>query len=194
MLRPTDLVLVCLLPTPRDLEIARLLGWYRVPFWTAPKVVAVDYLAFYQPSTFGDRGGQIEYIAPVRGHELTTRGELLKDEADHPRAKEEYYKVQLGGLEKLPQTIVAEKWKRITFLYTTGEYLLKAKTLNDLVIDGDERQLLWHSLRERAENHQLYKTDLPDVDIPPEVLIALLGIKEIQEPYDAKENSNGDFD
>jgi len=194
MLRPTDLVLVCLLPTPRDLEIARLLGWYRVPFRTAPKVVAVDYLAFYQPSTFGDRGGQIEYIAPVRGHELTTRGELLKDEADHPRAKEEYYKVQLGGLEKLPQTIVAEKWKRITFLYTTGEYLLKAKTLNDLVIDGDERQLLWHSLRERAENHQLYKTDLPDVDIPPEVLIALLGIKEIQEPYDAKENSNGDFD
>src|SRR5215216_3444786 len=194
MLRPTSLVLVCLLPTPRDLGIARLLGWYRIPLRTAPKVVAVDYLAFYQPSVFGDRGGQIEYIAPVRGHELTTRGELLKDEIDHPHAKEEYYKIQIGGLEKLPQTIVAEKWKRITFLYTTGEYLLKAKTLNDLVIDGDERQLLWHSLRERAENHQLYKTDLPDVDIPPEVLIALLGIKEIQEPYDAKENSNGDFD
>jgi hypothetical protein len=194
MLRPTDLVLVCLLPTPRDLEIARLLGWYRIPLRTAPKVVAVDYLAFYQPSTFGDRGGQIEYVAPVRGHELTRRGELLKDEADHPRANEEYYKIQLGGLEKLNETVVAERWKRITFFYTTGEYLLKAKTLNDLVVDGDERQLLWHSLRERAENHQLYKTELPDVDIPPEVLMTLLGIKEIQEPYDAKENSNGDFD
>ena len=194
MLRPTDLVLVCLLPTPRDLEIARLLGWYRIPLRTAPKVVAVDYLAFYQPSAFGDRGGRIEYVAPVRGHELTTRGELLKDEADHPRAKEEYYKIQLGGLEKLKQTIVAEKWKRITFLYTTGQYLLTAKTLNDLVVDGDERQLLWHSLRERAENHQLYKTDLPDADLPPEVLMALLGIKEVQEPYEAKEKSDGDFD
>ena len=194
MLRPTDLVLVCLLPTPRDLEIARLLGWYRIPLRTAPKVVAVDYLAFYQPSAFGDRGGRIEYVAPVRGHELTTRGELLKDEADHPRAKEEYYKIQLGGLEKLSQTIVAEKWKRITFLYTTGQYLLTAKTLNDLVVDGDERQLLWHSLRERAENHQLYKTDLPDADLPPEVLMALLGIKEVQEPYEAKEKSDGDFD
>jgi hypothetical protein len=193
-LKPTDLILVCLLPSPRDLEIARLLGWYRIPLRTAPKVVAVDYLAFYQPSAFGERGGQIEYIAEVRGHELTTRGELLKDEANHPRAKEEYYKIQIGGLEKLNETIVADKWKRITFLYTTGEYLLKAKTLNDLVVDGDERQLLWHSLRERAENEQLYKTDLPEVDIPSEVLMALLGIKDVKATYDAQDDSDGDFD
>jgi hypothetical protein len=154
----------------------------------------VDYLAFYQPSAFGDRGGQIEYVAAVRGHELTTRGELLKDEADHPRANEEYYKIQIGSLEKLKEPIKSDKWKRITFLYTTGVYLLNAKTLNELVVAGDERQLLWHSLRERAENEQLYKTDLPEADIPPEVLIALLGIKEMQEPYDTKENPNGDFD
>src|SRR6476620_84996 len=179
MLEPTDLILVCLLPTPRDLEIARLLGWYRIPLRTAPKVVAVDYLAFYQPSAFGERGGQIEFVAEVRGHELTTRGELLKDEADHPRAREEYYKIQIGGLEKLKETISADKWKRITFLYTTGEYLLNAKTLNELVVDADERQLLWRSLRERAENGQLYRIDLPEVDIPPEVLMALLGIKEL---------------
>ena len=182
-LTATSLVLVCLLPSPRDLEIARLLGWYRIPLRTAPKVVAVDYLAFYQPSSFGERGGQIEYVAEVRGHELTTRGELLKDEVNHPQAKEEYYKIQIGGLEKLKEPIVAEKWKRITFLYTTGEYLLKAKTLNDLVVDDDERQVLWRSLRERAENEQLYKTDLPEADIPPDVLIALLGIKELEGEY-----------
>jgi len=179
MLKTTDLVLVCLLPTPRDLEIARLLGWYRIPLRTAPKVVAVDYLAFYQPSTFGGRGGQIEFIAQVRGHELTTRGELLRDEADHPRAKEEYFKIQLGGLEKLSQPIKADKWKRLTFLYTTGEHLQDAKLLNDLVVQNEERGILWKSLRERAEHAQLYKTDLPDADIPPEVLMALLGIKEL---------------
>jgi hypothetical protein len=183
MLRPTDLILVCLLPTPRDLEIARLLGWYRIPLRTAPKVVAVDCLAFYQPSSFGDRGGIIEYIAQVRGHELTSRGELLKDEADHPRAKEEYYKIQLGSLEKLKEPIQADKWKRLTFLYTTGEYLLNAKMLNDLVVHTEEREILWKSLRERAENEQLYNADLPALDIPPEVLIALLGIKELQENY-----------
>lgn len=184
MLKPTDLILVCLLPTPRDMEIARLLGWYRIPLRTAPKVVAVDYLAFYQPSAFGERGGQIEFIAPVRGHELTTRAELLKDEADHSRAREEYYKIQIGSLEKLKEPINADKWKRLTFLYSTGEYLLHAKTINDLVVAGDERQVLWRSLRERAENEQLYKTDLPDAEIPPDVLMALLGIKELQSDYD----------
>ncbi|HAV76464.1 MAG TPA: hypothetical protein DCX53_03825 [Anaerolineae bacterium] len=194
MLKPTDLILVCLLPTPRDLEIARLLGWYRIPLRTAPKVVAVDYLAFYQPSTFGDRGGQIEFISQVRGHELTTRGELLKEEADHPRAKEEYYKIQIGALEKMNEPVKSDRWKRLTFLYTTGEYLLKSKSLNDLVVNGDERQLLWRSLRERAENQQLYTAGLPEADIPPEVLIALLGIKDMQEPYDAKEQANGDSD
>jgi hypothetical protein len=191
MLKPTDLILVCLLPTPRDLELARLLGWYRIPLRTAPKVVAVDYLAFYQPSAFGDRGGQVEYVAEVRGHELTTRGELLRDESDHPRAGEEYYKLQLGALEKLPQPIHADKWKRLTFLYSTGEYLLNAKTLNDLVVEGEERQLLWHNLRERAERDQLYKVDLPDVDIPPEVLMALLGIGDVSKGPKVSEVSDG---
>lgn len=173
----TSLVLICLIKTPRDLEIARLLGWYRIPLRTAPKIISVDYLAFYQPSAFGERGGQIEYMAQVKGHELTTRAELLKDEANHPRAHEEYYKIQLGNLEKLKEPIKADKWKRLTFLYSTGEYLLNAKTLNDLVVEGEERNLLWKSLRERAENEQLYKVDLPPADLPPEALIALLGFK-----------------
>ncbi|MBI5963786.1 MAG: hypothetical protein HY863_09955 [Chloroflexi bacterium] len=185
MLKSTDLILVCVLPTPRDMEIARLLGWYRIPLRTAPKVVAVDYLAFYQPSAFAEHGGQIEFVAKVNGHELTTRGELLRDEMDHARAKEEYYKIQIGALEKLSQTVTTDKWKRLTFLYSTGEYLLNAKTLNDLVVSGNERQTLWRSLRERAENEQLYKVDLPEADIPPEVLMALLGIKEFQGGYDS---------
>lgn len=187
MLKPTDLVLVCLLPAPRDMEIARLLGWYRIPLRSSPKVVSVDYLAFYQPASFGERSGQIEYIAQVNGHELTTRGELLKDEANHPRAKEEYFKIQLGGLEKLKEPIRTHKWKRLTFLYSTGECLLNAKTLNDLVVEGEERNLLWKSLRERAENEQLYKTDLPEADIPPEVLMALLGIKDLAGGYETGE-------
>jgi hypothetical protein len=182
MLKPTDLILVCVLPEPRDLEIARLLGWYRIPFRTAPKVVAVDALAFYQPGAFGEAGGRIEFLAPVRGYELTTRSELLRDEPDHPHAREEYFKIQLGPLERLPRPIIADRWRRLTFLYTTGEYLLKAQTLNDLVVQSDERQLLWQSLRERAKNEQLYKADLPEAEIPPDVLMALLGITVPDEP------------
>jgi hypothetical protein len=184
MLSATALVLVCLMPTPRDLEIARILGWYRIPFRTAPKVIAVDYLAFYQPASFGEQGGQIQFVARVRGHELATRAELLRDEPDHPRAREEYFKIQLDALERLKDPIKADKWKRITFFYTTGEYLLRARSLNELVVNSDERQLLWQSLRERAEHEQTYQTDLPDVNLSPEILLALLGIQEAQAAYD----------
>ena len=177
LIQPTSLVLVGVVNNPRDLEIARLLGWYRIPLRTAPKVVAVDYLAFYQTGAFGDEKWRIQYIAPVRGHELTTRAELLKTELEHPRAREEYYKVQLGPLERLPQPILAEAWRRITFLYTTGEYLLRATTLNELVVQSDERQLLWRALRERV-NLIYGSQDLPDIDLPEDLLSILLGIKE----------------
>jgi hypothetical protein len=131
-------------------------------------------------------------VARVRGHELATRAELLRDEPDHPHAHEEYFKIQLDALERLANPIKAEKWRRITFLYTTGEYLLGAKTLNELVVNSDERQLLWQSLRERAAHDQLYKTDLPEINLPPEILVALLGIKETQTLYTVNEENHGD--
>jgi hypothetical protein len=178
---PPSLILVAVLPTPRDLEIARLLGWYRIPFRTAPKVVAVDYLAFYQPGAFKDEGGRIQYTAAVRGHELTTRAELLHEETNHPRAGEEYYKLQIGPLESLPAPILAEKWRRITFFYTTGEYLLKAASIHDLIVQSGERDLLWQALRERASQSQAYgSADLPALEIDPVLLTALLGIRELE--------------
>src|SRR5687767_5476131 len=75
-MNPSDLVLVAILKDKRDLEIARVLGWYRIPLKNAPKTVAVDYLAFYQTAKFGDEKWSINYMAPVRGHELTTRAQL----------------------------------------------------------------------------------------------------------------------
>lgn len=179
---PNSLILIAYMPSPRDLEIARVLGWYRIPLRTAPKVVAIDYLAFDQPGSFGDHKWQIEQIAPVKGHELVTRAELIRDEPDHPSVGEEYFKIQLGPLGCLPHPIKAGKWKRITFLYTTGQYLLSAKEIGDLVVQSDERKLLWQSLRERATREQIY--ELPEVDLSPELLAALLGIKEMEENYE----------
>jgi hypothetical protein len=82
----------------------------------------------------------------------------------------------------------------LSFLYTTGEYLLKARTLNDLVVRSDERALLWQSLHERAQNEQIYKTGIPEVELPLDILMVLLGIKELQEPHDAKAQENGNLD
>jgi hypothetical protein len=176
---PTSLILVTVLTRPRDLEIARLLGWYRIPLRSAPKVVSVDYLAFYQTSAFGEQKWRVEYIAPVRGHELTTRVELLQDESDHPHASLEYYKMQLGALMKLPNPILANKWRRITFFYTTGEYLLQASSIDDLVVNSEERAFLWQALRERANQDELYDGDtLPGNEIDATLLASLLGLFE----------------
>lgn len=181
----TALILVAILPNPRDLEIARLLGWYRIPLRFAPKVVDVDYLAFYQTAAFGEsERWQIAYIAAVRGHELATRAELLRDEADHPRAREEYFKIQIGPLERLPAPIPAGSWRRITFLYTTGENLSKAKTVKDLVVRSEERELLWRSLRERAVRSGAYQAgELPEqtFDLDPQILWMLGELGQFKE-------------
>jgi hypothetical protein len=173
---PTSLILVALVPNPRDLEIARLLGWYRIPLRSAPKVINVDFLAFYQVGAFGEaHRWRIAYFAEVHGHELTTRADLLRDEPDHPRAREEYYKVQVGPLLELPRPILAGRWRRITFLYTTGDLLLSARSVNDLVVRTEDREILWRSLRERAlASGQYQPADLPEVNLDP-LLLAMLG-------------------
>jgi len=179
------IILVAVLPHPRDLEIARVLGWYRIPLRSAPKVLSVDFLAFYQTAAFGeDERWGIHYLAAVRGHELTTRAELLRHEADHPRAHEEYYKVQLGELQRLTPPIHAHRWRRLTFLYTTGERLNRATTLQDLVVHDEERLILWRGLRERALHQQTYTAqELPDqLEGLDALLLAMLGDqKTIQE-------------
>jgi len=182
--QPSDLILVSYLPDTRDLEIARLLGWYRIPLRTAPKVIAVDYLAFYQPSSFNQKKWRIEIIAPVNGHELVTRAELFRDQDDHPKAHEEYFKIQLGSTIQLPNPIIAEKWKRITFFYTTGEYLLKAGTISDLVVHSEDRNLLWRALRERTNKFQTYSSqEMMEFDLDPSNIAALLGIRDMIKDY-----------
>jgi hypothetical protein len=174
---PADLVLVAYLPAPQDLEIARLLGWYRIPLRSAPKVVAVDWLAFYQPASFGpEHQWRVAYAAPVLGHELVRRQDLFKDQPEHPRAVEEYFKLQIGPLVRLPRPVLAGEWKRVTFLYTTGERLLGSDTLTGLTVQNEERDVLWKALRERALAAQQYRVqELPELPLSPEIL-ALFGL------------------
>jgi hypothetical protein len=145
-MEPCDLVLVAVVPRREDLQIARVLGWYRIPLRHAPKVIAVDWLAFYQS---GPARG-IRTVAPVRGHELTTRRELFRDQADHPRADELYFKLQLGPIQTLSQPLSAACNQRLTFLYTTGERFCQAHDVADLAVVGEQRRILFRSLRERG--------------------------------------------
>jgi hypothetical protein len=169
------LMLIAVMPSPRDMEIARVLGWYRIPFRFAPKIVQVDYLAFYQPSRFGkEHANCIEVFSEVRGIELVKRRDIIRDEPDHPRADEEYYKIQLGPLFELQRPIGTDKWKRITFLYTTGALFRSAEIINDLVVKTEERKVLWHSLRDRAAVSDLYpQKEATQMELSPDILMML---------------------
>lgn len=150
-LQPDSMILVAIMPKARDMEIARLFGWYRIPMKSAPKILHVDYAAFYQTSDFGaGHSSVIERYAPVLGVELTTRAELFRAEPDHPRAQELYYKLQLGELRTLPRPIRAGKWKRFLFIYTSGAQLSTAQTIHDLALTGAEHKVFWQALRERS--------------------------------------------
>ncbi len=160
---PEDLILVAVMKDPRDLEIARVLGWYRILVQTSPKTIRVDWIAFFLTSAFGEERWSVRYIAKALGHELLTRGVLLREESDHPWTDEPYFKILLGPLLELPRPIPAEKWRRFTFLYTTGERLTQANDVHDLRVLHPLRVIVCGSSSARdqivnmASPHQLGK-------------------------------------
>lgn len=148
-MHPEDRVLVAVMNRRQDLEIARDQGWYRVPYATAPRGVYFEYVAFYLTTPFGEQRWAVHYYARRLGHELLTRGELLPDEPDHPRATDFYYKLQLGPLQKREPPIVSHRWRRISFIHTTWDRFEAAEEINDLFSEGDQFvDRLYHALRE----------------------------------------------
>jgi hypothetical protein len=144
-----DRVLVAVMSRPRDFEIARDQGWYRVPEERAPRGAFFEFLAFYFTASFGDRAWAIHYYARRLGHELVTRRELLPDEPEHPRADQRYLKLQLGPLLERKPPIVSQRWRRITFIHTTWDRFEAAQEINDLFMEGGEFvDRLYHALRD----------------------------------------------
>ena len=148
-MHPEDRVLVAVITRPKDFEAVRDLGWYRVPEKKAPRGVFFEYIAFYFTAAFGEQAYAVHYYARRLGHELVTRRDLLPDEAEHPRAGERYYKLQLGALQKRDPPIVSQRWRRITFLHTTWDRFDAAQEINDLFVEGGEFvDRLYHALRD----------------------------------------------
>ncbi len=140
-------VLVVIMNNPRDFALARDAGWYRIPLARAPRLVAADYLAFYQTRVFGKEAWAIHYYAPVRGYRIVTRVQLLPDEADHPRAHERYYKIEIGPLQRLERPIPSRRLRRVTFIPTTLSRLLHAGEINDLWLGNPIQERLWAELK-----------------------------------------------
>jgi len=168
---PEDRVLVAYVPRPSDFDIVRREGWYRIPQRSAPKGLHAEVIAFYFGSAFGEEKYAIHYYARTTGHELARRRDLLPDEADHPRAGDIYYKVQLGPLQKLAQPIVSLRWRRLTFVHTTWDRFQDATEINDLFIEGGRYvDRLYATLKERGIRAE---RDYRVAEEEPEYVVAL---------------------
>jgi hypothetical protein len=170
MIFPEDFILIAVINHRKDLEMARVLGWYRIPLRFAPKIVAVDAIAFYQTADFEDEKWSIRYAARVRGIELARRADLLADELSHPRANDEYYKLQLAPLEYLPRAIPSRTWRRITFFYTTGERLLAASEISELIMGYTDKKIIWKTLRDRSKKISACSYDPATISVWKEAL------------------------
>jgi hypothetical protein len=67
---------------------------------------------------------------------MVRRRDLLPDEADHPRADQAYYKLQIGPLERLEPPIISLRWRWVTFIETTWDRFQAAQEINGLYALG----------------------------------------------------------
>jgi len=130
---PETPALVGIVTRKKDWELVRSEHWYRIPVRTAPDgLERLRSLAFYQTRLFGDERFAVNWHACIRNISRLTRRELLPDEPKHPRAGDEYYKIGLGEVKRLPNPIPSRRWRRIVFIPTSLERLQHAEEINDL--------------------------------------------------------------
>ncbi len=102
----------------------------------------------YSTKVFKDDKWAIHYYARIQGHELVTRRDLIPSEPDHPRAGNWYYALQLGPLEHKLPPIVSHRWRRVTFIVTTGDRFMNALEINDLFEQESPAGRLYVKLKE----------------------------------------------
>lgn len=150
---PEDSVLVGVINRKRDLVYARDYHWYRIPQARMPRGVTADYLAFFLSRSFGERNGAVHFYAERRGLELVRRRDLLPNEADNARADEVYYRVALSDLEPKTPPVVNTTKRTISFIYTTWDRFVHARTIADLYNEDDRFvDRLFYALHEHGVN------------------------------------------
>lgn len=154
-----DRVLVAIMNNHDDWARVQTEGWYRIPAKKAPEIVPnIDILAFYFTAKFGADRYAIHFYADVNGHELVTRQDLFPHQPNHPRAGDWYYKLMLGPLQYRIPPITSNKWRRITFIETTGDRFDNAVEINDLFDKQSPMGELYVKLKEEGFNVEQFWT------------------------------------
>lgn len=148
---PEDRVLVGVINRKKDLDVLLAEHWYRIPQGQMPRGVNVEYVAFFLSRAFKGRNGGVYYYAPVKGVELAYRKDLLPKEANHARANDTYYKVQLGDIKDKTPPVLNPSRRTVTFIYTTWDRYVHATQISDLYSKDDYFvDRVYHALRDNG--------------------------------------------
>ena len=149
-----DRVLVGVIKRKKDLQTTLKDHWYRIPQTRMPDGLFAEYIGFFlSGKPFKELSGSIPYYAPITGLELVYRHELIPDEPEHPRANDVYYRIALGDIQDKRPPIMNTSKQVITFVFTTWDRFIQAKTINDLYSEADYFvDRIYHALKNRGIN------------------------------------------
>lgn len=144
-------VLVGVLKNKRDLDLFLKYKWYRIPKAYAP-VKSFLYIAPYQPVVFGRQGKRIKYYAEICNIRTLPRIRLIPDEMYHPRAHDDYLRIDVKTIKKLPRPIKNIIPRRISFGFTTLNRLLTSKDVLELYNVAPTEQMIGDALKRSSIN------------------------------------------
>lgn len=145
--------------------------WYHIPVESAPQNIAlIEYLAFYFPKVFGkEYQYKVVHFAKVLNIEIVKRIEFFPSEFNHKRAFDDYLRISIGNIQKLPKPIPSKRWRRIVHIPTSLEKLMTAEEINDLYDTSPLEEKVYREMKKRkieAErqlhvevNNQIYCLD-----------------------------------
>jgi very-short-patch-repair endonuclease len=149
-------VLVAIISTQSDMDIARNQHWYRIPVPSVERRLKdcwpPERLAFYQTKEFGKEAYAVNYSARVLEVRQVSRRELFPNELMDEHTNRRYYRLSLSPLERLHHPILSRRWRRIIFIPTTLEKFARATEINDLYHESPLEDRLWAELKRRTIN------------------------------------------
>jgi len=131
-MQPHERVLVVLVRSPADWEIARTRHWYRLPLRQGPRGIAAEWIAFYEPGAFGSERWGVHSYARVHQVDVVRRIDLFPHEPGHPRAQQPYHVISFDPPVRLARPLVSDHGRRFVWTMTTWWRFTAAESLDDL--------------------------------------------------------------
>lgn len=133
-------VLIAIVKSKADWQIAQTQHWYRIPAAQVEKLqqrgqwLPPQWLGFYQTKKLTPaQPFVIQCIAQVIQIERMQRFQLLPMEAPNAKSEHWYYKLDLGEFWQLIPGIPSQRLRRVTFIPTTWLKLTMATEISGLM-------------------------------------------------------------